>query len=451
MNSTGALTVSRVLHAGYIFKTDKTQIIFDPIFEIPFSHNCFPFPKVEFLVDEVRNQRFDAVFISHFHDDHCSLESLNFINRNTPIFIYCVFNDIIEMIRRLGFVKVIPLNLGQTIEVGDFKVTTHQALDKDVDSIFQIQALGFNILNVVDSWIDDDTFSRLSELSPWDLVLWPFQTMRELEVLSPLRAEPAVQSLPPEWLAQLKRLAPKNIIPSSCQFIHEEHSWYNHTLFPITYEQFASEVSSILPEANVFRLNPGCSVVLNPESLKKGESLSWVIPVGDQNVDYVYDSRLEIPKTSAISSHFSELSSDELTRVHHYFENEILKIYPELEEPEEDLFKKSIIWKVSIYNQQGQPKSYCYKIQNQKIEIIKEVQHSWLTEVPASKVFSALENGESLTSMYIRINDELFDSKMEAQLKNIDPTLDPLIRCLFSKSPGHYQKAQLARLNSIPF
>lgn len=53
-----------------------------------------------------------------------------------------------------------------------------------MDSMFQIKAVGLNVLNVVDSWIDPTALIELAHDAPWDMVLWPFQTMREIEVLS---------------------------------------------------------------------------------------------------------------------------------------------------------------------------------------------------------------------------------------------------------------------------
>ena len=97
------LKISRILHAGYVFECNDTLIAFDPIFENPFSRNCYAFPDVRFDHDQIRNLKFAAVFISHFHDDHCSLESLDFLDRMTPIYIYCLFDELFSMVRELGF------------------------------------------------------------------------------------------------------------------------------------------------------------------------------------------------------------------------------------------------------------------------------------------------------------------------------------------------------------
>lgn len=54
-----SLKISRILHAGYIFTKDQTNIVFDPIFENPFSFNCYAFPEVEFDLESLKKLKFE--------------------------------------------------------------------------------------------------------------------------------------------------------------------------------------------------------------------------------------------------------------------------------------------------------------------------------------------------------------------------------------------------------
>ncbi|MGZ3748537.1 MAG: MBL fold metallo-hydrolase, partial [Pseudobdellovibrionaceae bacterium] len=149
------LKISRILHAGYIFECNdnenNTQIAFDPIFENPFSRNCHAFPEVRFDHNQIKNLRLAAVFISHYHDDHCSLESLDLLDRKTPIYIYCLFEELFSMVRELGFLSVYSLELNVPVKIGPLEVIPRRALDSEVDSMFQVKAGELNVLNVVDS------------------------------------------------------------------------------------------------------------------------------------------------------------------------------------------------------------------------------------------------------------------------------------------------------------
>lgn len=443
-----ALKISRILHAGYLFQSDQAQIAFDPIFENPFSRNCYAFPKVHFDYKQIKDLKLDAVFISHFHDDHCSLESLNYLDRNTPIYMYCLFGEIFSWIQELGFSQVHSLKLDDTVKVGDFEITPRRALDTEVDSLFQIQAGDLKILNVVDSWIDEAMLDQLLGWGPWDLILWPFQTMREIEVLAPTQFQFANAELPPEWLVQLKKLSPKYIVPSSCQFIHESWSWYNQALFPISYRQFQLQIESELPSCQVIRLNPSVTATLDKNKLQLQGSLSWIQPVGEQDVDYDYKKDIQPPQTSEIAKNFAAMTQQQMERITDYCRNKLLLKYKSLDLSFEDYFSKSLVWRLSIYDHNGVPEHYHYHIQGRGIELTSDTDKplAWTTEIPASKLYAALEYGESLTSMYMRINDHDFDENVENEIQSVDIIEDPLIRCLFTGVFGSYQKAQLEKL-----
>lgn len=442
-----ALTISRILHAGYVFECGGTRIAFDTIFENPFSSNCHAFPDVRFDHEQIRRQRFDAVFISHFHDDHCSLDSLALLDRATPLYLYCIFAELFEMLRQLGFSRVHALRLDEPVDIGAFQVVPREAMDADVDSMFQVRAAGLNVLNVVDSWIDGRTLAALVAEGPWDMVLWPFQTMRELEVLAPSRAVPAPAALPEEWLPQLAALAPRYIVPSSCQFQHEPWSWYRRAFFAISYAQFAREVEAALPGARVLRLDPSVSVRLDAGSLQPAPPLDWVIPVGDQDVDYVYEGNAAPPSTADIARRLAPLSAAQMARVMDYCSVGLPARYGDLDAAA-DYFDRTRLWELTVYDHTGQATRWCYRLDAGGGACLDQgdAPPGWTTELPAAKLYAALELGESLTSMYMRINDRVFDADTERALADADPVDDPLIRCLFSDTFGAYQAAQLRRL-----
>lgn len=455
-----SLKISRILHAGYLFESEGVKIVFDPIFENPFSRNCHAFPDVKFDRDQIRDLRLSAVFISHFHDDHCSLDSLNLLKRETPIYIYCLFEELATMIRELGFSQVHQLQIGSPVDVGPIRVLPLRALDSEVDSMFHISAAGINILNVVDSWINPEDMAELAKQAPWDLVLWPFQTLRETEVLSPSRALPASRSVPSEWVEQLRALSPQWIVPSSCQFIHESWSWFNQFLFPISYSEFEWHIGLSLPETTVMRMNPSVSIQLKYVqtedrggagtrlSVERAESLSWVLPVGEQSLDYTCVDNLVPPPTGDIAKRFPALSEAQRKRVLEYCNHELIEKHNALGPSAEPYFRKTRIWRLSLYDHLGNRQDFHYQLKGGSLLALPGPQFplAWLTEVPMWKLFSALEQGESLSSMYVRINDSVFEPSIEAEIELADVIEDPLIRSLFHGVFGAYQKEQLRRL-----
>lgn len=445
--SSDAVRVSRVLHAGYIFESGATRVVFDPLFETPFSRNCHAFPSVRFDHAALKHLRFDAVFISHFHDDHCSLESLDLIDRRTPIYAYCLFDELFDWIRELGFVEVHHLHLNQRVCVGDFQITPRRALDSDIDSIFQIEAGGVKILNIVDSWIDDDTLELLVREGPWDLALWPFQTMREIEVIAPRHAARAEANLPKEWIEQLKRLLPRWIVPSSCQFKFEPWSWYNGAFFPVSYRRFQNEVETALPSSKVIRLDPSRAIEISRAGVRDVEPLHWVVPVGESGGDYEYEFGQAPPPTSEISRHFPALDSKQEKLVLEYCERRIFDRFQTIGASADPYFGCARRWRLSVYDHDGRARHFEYDLQGPHLQLASgDRPLGWQTEVPMARLYGALENGESLTSMYVRINDSDFDGETAAALQNVEVTEDPLLRCLFNGIFGAYQVSQLQRL-----
>jgi hypothetical protein len=443
-----SLQVSRILHAGYVFQNNQTMIAFDPLFENPFSRNCYAFPDVQFDREAIQKINFSAIFISHFHDDHCSFESLNLIDRSTPIYVFCVFDELFYLLNELGFSQVHSLKIDESIVIGDFEIITRRALDAEVDSLFQIKVAGLNILNVVDSWIDEETMQLLLKQGVWDLVLWPFQTMREIEVLAPTRAVQVMPEIPHEWIQQLQLLNPRYVVPSSCQFIQQSWSWYNHAMFPVTYSQFKKEIETAVPKTSVLRLNPSCSFLLDSKNLTKASPLKWIMPQGNQDVDYDYRPHLIPPSTKEIAQHFAALDQLSSEKVFNYCEHGLIEKFRSLDAPSDSYFNQPRIWRLSLFDHLGQITSYFFRMQKSSLE--KVVENSaplgWTTEIPLTQFYAALELGEALTSLYIRINDSVFDEEIEKKIGSIDVIEDPLIRCLFSDVFGAYQKNQLKRL-----
>jgi hypothetical protein len=219
--------------------------------------------------------------------------------------------------------------------------------------------------------------------------------------------------------------------------VQEPWSWYNHALFPITYAQFQRDVEAALPDVRVVRLNPSVSVLLDATSLSLAAPLAWVAPIGEQDVDYDYRPDLAPPPTAEIARHFPALSESEGIRVLAWCHNELAEKYRSMALPEGSFFEQERLWQLSLYDHTGTAIDFYFSIRGDTIEACARADASWRTEVPAAKIFAALERGESLTSMYVRISGNPADA---------DIVDDPLIRCLFNEVFGAYQAAQLKRL-----
>ena len=465
---TMALHIHRILHAGYLFTAGDFRLLIDPIFESPFSNNCFAYPDVKFDLAMIAQLKFSAVVISHFHDDHCSFESLRHLDRATPIYIFCRFEKMHLLLKELGFRNVQGLQLNLPVELGPFQITARRAVQSDVDSILQIEIEDLNILNVVDSEIDRPTLALLKSERPWDLILWPFQIMRETEVLDPRRAQDLpVRDILREMAAQIKILSPRILVPSSCQFQMEAGSWYNQSFFAVSYQEFSSAVMENLlqPGPSIVRMNPGVGYQLSSQAFVRLPNLEWAQGIGEQDLDYTYSPNFKAPPTSELARRWPALTETQRQALEEYLTVTLPLRYCEIGPPAGLYFNRTVRWELRTYDQLGQARSHWYEVREDQMKLrpapmpiispilveatrprTESTTAEWRTDISEYKLLSAVENGEALNSIYLRVNDCEFDHQIEEKLKSADVMMDPLIRCLYDGAFGSYQESQLRRI-----
>lgn len=107
-------------------------------------------------------------------------------------------------------------------------------------------------------------------------------------------------------------------------------------------------------------------------------------------------------------------------------------------------------WRLSLYDHNGDVAVYRYLLERDNIALqeVSDGTAEWQTDVPIAKLYAALALGESLTSMYVRINNCRFDDPVESEIQTADLLEDPLVRCLFSGTFATYQRAQLRLLSN---
>ena len=463
-----ALQLHRILHAGYLFSAGDFRLLMDPIFESPFSYNCFAYPNVKFDLAMIAQIKFSAVLISHFHDDHCSFESLRHLDRSTPIYIFCRFEKMQTLLSELGFQNVHVLELDLPIDLGPFKITARRAAMADVDCLLQFEIEDLNILNVVDAEIDQETLALLKSERPWDLILWPFQLMRETEVLDPRRTHDLpVRHILKEMATQIKILRPRYLVPSSCQFQMEAGSWYNQAFFAVSYREFSEVLMETLSDhcPAIIRMNPGVGYQLNAQSFLRLPNLEWIQGIGEQDLDYAYLPNLTAPPTSELARQWPALTEAQRLTLEDYLTVTLPCRYYEIGPPEELYFNRTIRWELRLYDHLGRATSHWYEVTEDQMKRLPaprsvtvalpvaaalaaaaSIPARWRTDISDYKLLSAIENGEALNSIYLRVNDCEFDRETEEKLKWADVMMDPLIRCLYSGVFGSYQEGQLRRI-----
>jgi hypothetical protein len=190
----------------------------------------------------------------------------------------------------------------------------------------------------------------------------------------------------------------------------------------------------------VLRLNPSVAVELTPQALAPAAPLAWVLPVGEQDVDFEYDPDIVPPPTADIARHFAPLTAEQTALALAFCRAGLIEKYQDMELPEDSYFATPCVWQLSVYDHEGVAQRFRYNVHGDSIALTgDEEAPTWTTEIPLAKLYAGLALGESLTSMYMRIAGAPADA---------DIVDDPLIRCLFNDAIGAYQAAQLRRIQS---
>lgn len=111
-------------HQGWLFASRETHILVDPLLVEPFGHRGligrFHPPRE---LDPAGFPPIDAVLISHEHEDHFNVPSLNRLDRRIPIYLSERSSDSARrFLGEMGF-TVGTIAVDRTIEIGDLRFT----------------------------------------------------------------------------------------------------------------------------------------------------------------------------------------------------------------------------------------------------------------------------------------------------------------------------------------
>jgi hypothetical protein len=333
----------------------------------------------------------------------------------------------------LGFERIEALELNESVVIGDIKITPLRALEDLIDCLFLIGQGGLKVLNVVDAGIDAAMRTRLKRIAPFDVVLWPFQILRERDILL---ADPAEKSFEARHAAQLQQLVdfkPRIVVPSSCQFIHEKGSWYNRIKFPISYSRFQRDVEKKSPRIRVEQILPGDTWTLTPRTFAKSGRLSWVRRLTEKAVDYKFEPSKTVPTTREIAMKRPVISAENTRRVLSFCRDELASLL------KRDKLRNGkgahSFWQLSLFDHRGHEIKFVYRFQGGRARHvpIPAFEIDYRTEIPLERLAFVLDGGPAYMA-YARI----FNGPQ-------DVFEDHLISA-FSRDMLAYQNGQLRRL-----
>lgn len=119
-------------HQGWLFETSTTRVLIDPLLGDRFGHRGLagvPYPPRR--IDFAAFPPVDAVVLTHEHDDHFDIPSLNRLDRAIPIHLSARSSDAAHgLLRDMGF-RVHPLHSEHELVIGDLHYRTFAVDHRD--------------------------------------------------------------------------------------------------------------------------------------------------------------------------------------------------------------------------------------------------------------------------------------------------------------------------------
>jgi UDP-MurNAc hydroxylase len=104
-------TIRYLGHAGFVVEHAGVRLLIDPWFHPAFLGSWFPFPDNRALLPTVTGRRFDALFVSHAHEDHFDERVLRALDPSTPVLVPRYRSrGLSRRLDRLGFTDLVVLD-----------------------------------------------------------------------------------------------------------------------------------------------------------------------------------------------------------------------------------------------------------------------------------------------------------------------------------------------------
>lgn len=257
---------TKLPHAGMLVEDSSTGLMFDPILgEKTVQSTYLVTPAVVTTPELAATVRIDAVFISHEHEDHFNIESLDLLSRELTIYFPEGAVLLGLILRKLGFKHIAPLRLGQAIRVGHFTVTPTPSRVPFPEVGFIVTKGSVSIWNLVDTLPDQQQLQELLDGHGRPTLLLPYhQPTQELKVANAQIIERFPKQELAKHVARVVQLRPRWVLPSSYDLFNYQSPWLNSYLAPITRQEFIAEVRRLRPEVQGLELEVGSSIIFEP-------------------------------------------------------------------------------------------------------------------------------------------------------------------------------------------
>lgn len=270
-------------HQGWRFATGEAAVLVDPLLVEPFGHGgavgvVYP-PRALNLpaMDPV-----DAVVLTHEHEDHFNIPSMNRISRDIPIFIPERSSSALgQILREMGF-SVRTLAPGRTIEIADLQLTIfatdhvrHDEQDEWDTTPFLVfdRKDGGSFFSPVDVGMSASLEAQLLQrgIAP-GLFAYANNTMNLSFQERPPRAPPSPIAIAARFIADHVRRPRPGLASLMCGggfSFTGARAWMNHLFFPLDSGKLFDALTLLGVDEQFFVPAPGWQIVVDSKQIRR--------------------------------------------------------------------------------------------------------------------------------------------------------------------------------------
>lgn len=360
------MKVHHISHACHILESSRTRIIFDPVFFEISKTGYKLFPQARVNAKKIAAQEFDAIFISHFHEDHFCLRSLKLFDRKTPVYFFGPLDSELHYLTALGFQNVNRLQLGSKYRIHEMTVECIDNLESQIECGFLTRTKDCQILNLVDCAFSEKHIKEINKKGPFDLVFFPYQELNQESLCGGDFGASFDRFRYQERVNHASLLKTRLLVPGSCQIQYRKSTWRNYRAFPITPGQFIEDFKALQPKINTRELLPGDTVHFQRKKTSFGKSPLLVQTSKTKRKSYQHKPQLRVPSLAADFGifHDEKQLQKALDHFHHEFPNMMTQArgLPQLK----PFFKNQLICQIKIVGSKRKKKNFFLHFEKNK-------------------------------------------------------------------------------------
>ncbi|MEP7210120.1 MAG: MBL fold metallo-hydrolase [Alphaproteobacteria bacterium] len=306
------LEVTFLGHQGWQFAAGDMRILVDPLLVEPFGHGggvgrVYPPRKL----DIAAMPPVDAVILTHEHEDHFNIPSINRLSRGIPVYVPERSSIALrQFLAEAGF-EVFTLAAGNTLDMGDLHFTCfspdhlrHDELDEWETMPFLVTDVkdGGSFFTTVDVAVSAGIEAQLRQrgVTPG---LWCYanNSMNMSFQEQPLRRPPAVLPIAARFIADHAGRPSPRLATVMCGggfSFDGARAWLNQLFFPLDSDKLFDGLGKVSADATFHAPMPGAQYIIDKECIRSTtDNTPWLAAAPrDQWPDRTYDPRTEPAK-----------------------------------------------------------------------------------------------------------------------------------------------------------